>query len=386
MHRRVFLTVSGATFIAPHAWASASTIWSHAFGDYMLEHLTATHTPGASVAVVKEGRIAFARGYGYADVETARHVTPATIFQIASISKTVTATALMLLWQDGAFKLDDPIAPHLDFPVVNPAFPNVPISFRELFTHTSSISDAEYSDLDFANVNVPSLRDFLTEYLVPGGKWYEAEKCYSGATPGTVWSYSNVAVALLGYLGERLSGKSLEAFTRDRIFEPLGMRNTSWRYEGVSDDHLALPYDFVGGRFKRLARTRYPDWPSGLLCTSAEDFAKFLASYIKATLLKRETINVMFTPSPVEITEINFGFAGWRQGLIWELEPMGGKTIAFHPGGDLGATTLAAIDVAHRTAALCFANATPTTGKGSFEKEVVYRLLEKADAQSSPFF
>lgn len=376
MHRRNFLVLSGAALVATPAWAKNATDWRREFGDYVSTQLAATHTPGMSVAMVRGGRAAFGAGYGYADVEKARRVTADTIFQIASVSKTVTATALMLLWEAGAFKLDDPIAPHLDFTVTDPAFSDVPITFRHLFTHTSGISDVVYDDLDFSTGDLPSLRDFLVGYLVPGGKWYDAKKCYSDAKPGTAWSYSNVAVALLGYLGERLSKKPLDIFTRERIFTPLGMKDTSWRYEGVSDARLAQPYDFTDSKFKRLPRTRYPDWPAGLLCTSANDFAKFLASYTQATLLKPDTIKLMFTPDPVVV---NVKSINLHQGLIWELAFLGGDTIAMHPGGDPGASTLAAIDAAHGTAALAFTNITPDKSKLPFEKEVIRRLLEKAN-------
>jgi CubicO group peptidase (beta-lactamase class C family) len=378
MHRRSFLALSGAALVASPILAKDNLNWPRDFADYASNQLALTHTPGMSVAMVRGGHTAFSAGYGYADVEHARRVTPDTIFQIASVSKTVTATALMLLWEDGAFKLDDPIAPHLDFKAVDPAFPDVPITFRQLFTHTSSISDAVYDDLDFSTGDVPSLRDFLMGYLVPGGKWYDATKSYSGAKPGTMWSYSNVAVALLGYLGEGLSGRPLDGFTRERIFKPLGMSDTSWRYDGVSDDRLARPYDFSDAHFKCLPRNRYPDWPAGLLCTTANDLAKFLASYIKATILKPETIKTMFTPNSVGPAGLSF--PGRHQGLIWQLAPMGDRTIAFHTGGDPGASTLAAIDAAQGTASLCLANITPTKDKTPFEKEIIRRLLERANA------
>jgi CubicO group peptidase (beta-lactamase class C family) len=381
MDRRRFLALSGAAVLASPARAKRpGADWQRDFVDYVSGQLTATNTPGVSVVLVRGGHTAFSAGYGYADVEKARHVTADTIFQIASVSKTVTATALMMMWQEGAFKLDAPIAPHLDFAVANPKFPKVPITFRQLFTHTSSISDGVYNDLDFSAGDVPSLHDFLAGYLVPGGKWYDAGKCFSDTRPGSTWRYSNVAGALLGYLGERLSGKPLDVFTAERIFAPLGMRDTSWRYEGVSGDRLAQPYDFANGHFKRLPRTRYPDWPSGLLCTSANDFAKFLSIYTQNgtanghTFLKPETIGAMFTPAPVAM---NSKSPGLHQGLIWELAPMGNSIVALHPGGDPGASTLAAVDTTHGTAALCFANITPDKTKLPFEKEVIRRLLER---------
>ncbi|HWA31656.1 MAG TPA: serine hydrolase domain-containing protein [Rhizomicrobium sp.] len=377
MHRRDFLALSGAALVASPSWAEGISQWQREFGDYISDQLALIHTPGMSVAMVNGGRTSFSAGYGYADVAAARRVTPDTVFQIASVSKTVTATALMLLWQEGAFKLDDAIAPHQDFKLTDPNFPGVPITFRHLFTHTSGISDAVYDDLDFSTGELPPLRDFLVGYLTPGGKWHDAKKSWSAAKPGTAWSYSNVGVALLGYLGERLSGKPFDVFTRERIFAPLGMNSTSWRYEGVSDAHLAQPYDFENAKFKRLPRTRYPDWPAGLLCTTANDFAKFLASYTKAMLLAPQTIATMFTPSPVVM---NPKSPNLHQGLIWELAPLGDSTVALHGGGDPGASTLAAIDTTHGTAALCFANITPTKDNMSFEKAAIHRLLEKANA------
>jgi CubicO group peptidase (beta-lactamase class C family) len=283
----------------------------------------------------------------------------------------------MLLWEAGAFKLDDAIAPHLDFAVASPAFPLQPITFRHLFTHSSGISDSAYDNLDFSSGDVPKLPDFLKNYLVPGGKLYGAQKNWSAARPGTTFSYSNVAVALLGYLGERMSGKPFDAFTRERIFAPLGMNDTSWRYEGVRDDKLAEPYDFAGAHFRRVPRARYPDWPAGLLCTSGRDFAKFLTSYNNAALLKPETIQIMFTPDPVVM---NPQSPAVRQGLVWALAPFNDGTVAFHPGGDPGSNTLAAINITHHNAALFFANITPAKERAAFGRAVVRRVLEQAQA------
>jgi CubicO group peptidase (beta-lactamase class C family) len=362
MHRRSFLALSSAFALSP--------AFADDFGDYVSDNLALSHTPGMSVAAVKGGRVAFAAGYGYADVARARRVTPDTVFQIASVSKTVTATALMLLAQDGVFHLDDPIAQHLDFPVASPKFPDVPITFRHLFTHTSGISDAVYDGLDFSGAPIAPLRDFLSGYLA-------APKGYTGAKPGTAWRYSNVGVALLGHLAGRVSPAPLDAITRDRLFAPLGMRSTSWRYAGVDEARLAHGYDFAQARYLPLPRNAYPDWPAGLLCTSANDFARFLALYTQggAGILTHETIAAMFTPDPAVM---NPNSPKLRQGLIWELAPFGDVTIALHPGGDPGSATLAAIDPSSGTAALSFANVTPNKAILSLQKDVVRRLLDRA--------
>ena len=296
-------------------------------------------------------------------------------------ANTATATAMMMLWQDGAFKLDDPVAPHLDFVVRDPHAPDAPITFRHLFTHTSGISDAIYDDLDFSSGELPSLRDFLVGYLMPGGRWYDAKKTYTDAKPGAIWHYSNVGVALLGYLAGRVNPDPLEKITAARIFSPLGLHNTAWRYEGIADAQLAQPYDFESAHFHRLSRTRYPDWPAGLLCTSANDFAKFLSIYTQNgsanghAFLKPETIAAMFTPDPVLP---NANSPNLRQGLIWERAALEGGEIALHPGGDPGASTLVAVDRTHGTAALAFANGSPNKAMLPFQKEIIRRLLERA--------
>ncbi len=274
MHRRNFLALSTSALIAPKAWAGVDAAWSRDFEKFVTDGLATTNTPGMSVAIVRGGRMLFSRGYGYADVETARRVTADTVFQIASVSKTVTGTAMMMLWQDGCFRLDDPIAPHLDFvggaSRISRRADHLPASVHAYVRHLRR--RLRYAE--FTPATTPLLRDFLTSYLSPGGHLFDAAKSYLAGKPGTQWSYSNVAVALLGYLAGRVSRDPLDVVTQTRLFAPLGLRNTAWRYAGIGDDRLALPYEFANARFHRLPHATYPDWPAGLLCTSANDFAR----------------------------------------------------------------------------------------------------------------
>jgi CubicO group peptidase (beta-lactamase class C family) len=383
MDRRQLLGLAASAAIVPGvpALSKPKPDWRRDFDAFVAAGLATTQTPGMSVAVVRGGRTVFAQGYGYADVEHARPVTADTVFQIASVSKTVTATAMMMLWQEGRFKLDDPVAPLLDVPLVHPKFPGVPITFRHLFTHTSGISDAVYDTLDFTGQAPPPLRDFLAGYLAPGGKWYAADKCYSAAKPGTAWSYSNVAVALLGHLAGRVGPSPLDVFTPNRLFAPLRMGDTAWRYEGIADDQLAQPYAFEDGRYRRLPHLTYPDWPAGLLCTSANDFAKFLRIYTEEgrvdgrAYLTPETLKTMLTPDPVVLDPKR---PDNRQGLIWHLFDLKGARLAGHHGGDAGAATVAIFDFARHVAVLAFANIGESPQFRPFQTEVASRLLERA--------
>ena len=143
---------------------------------------------------------------------------------------------MMQLLEAGLYKLDDPIGPFLDFRVVNPTFPDRPITFRHLYMHTSSISDDvedATSAFQIAGDPMLSLEEFLKGYLRPGGRWYDPKKTFTDAAPGEKWQYSNVGIGLLGYLAGRVGTVLLGALTKRRLFDPLGMHNTSWTISGI---------------------------------------------------------------------------------------------------------------------------------------------------------
>ena len=183
MNRRDLLALIAGTLAEPGALAHAAVDRTSLKElDRAVEHgLTATHTPGLAVAMVRGDGTWIAKGYGYADVDAARRVRADTAFYVASVGKVVTATVLMMLWEEEAFALDDPVAPHLDFPLSHPRYPDVPITFRRLLNHTSGISDQQWYSIDSSTS--PSLRDFLISYLTSSGKFYDPDRCFS-TTPG----------------------------------------------------------------------------------------------------------------------------------------------------------------------------------------------------------
>ena len=133
---------------------------------------------GIGAGIVKGDRLVWSGAYGMADIGEPRAVTASTIFHMGSVSKTLTAAALMRLWQDGRFQLDDDINRYLSFPVRNPRFPDRPITFRMLLTHTSSISEIfqqagrdRLPNLYGSEDPVIGLGDIVREFLVPGGQY-----------------------------------------------------------------------------------------------------------------------------------------------------------------------------------------------------------------------
>jgi CubicO group peptidase (beta-lactamase class C family) len=113
---------------------------SDALDALLTANMAEAHMPGLAACIVKGGKVAWCNGYGLADIEANRAVTPDTVFLIASVSKTVTAVALMQLWENGAFELDDDVAMALPFAVDHPSS-GLPITYRGLLTHTASVRD-----------------------------------------------------------------------------------------------------------------------------------------------------------------------------------------------------------------------------------------------------
>jgi CubicO group peptidase (beta-lactamase class C family) len=181
-------------------------------------------SPGCAVGVYRAGEIVFAKGYGEANLEHALPIVPSTTFEIASMSKQFAATAVLLLSQDGKLSLDDDVRKYV---------PELPdhghvITLRHLLHHTGGLR--EYDPLldlsGFDEADVATEDDALHLLTLQRGVNF---------APGAEWSYSNTGYFLLSYVVKRVSGKSLAAFSKERIFEPLGMKDTM-----TMDDHTLI--------------------------------------------------------------------------------------------------------------------------------------------------
>ena len=324
----------------------ARQAWEQQFDAFMHDGLARTETPGMGVAVVRGEQTLFARGYGWADIDAGRKADANT-----------------------------------DFPLLHPQFPDVPITFRHLLSHTSGISDAVYDKTTaFAVQGDPRLplRDFVKGYLSRGGAWYDAELSFA-ARPGTEWRYSNVGVALLGYLVGRLNPDSLDVHTQEQLFEPLGMDHTSWSLAGLPRRTVvAQPYAPREAGVQVLPPVGYPDWPAGLLRSSAQDFARFLAIFSNGgrvdghRYLQDSTLQLFFAPQEASLPQAELAA---RQALMWIMRDVDGTPLATMSGNDPGAASIVCVDRASKTAVLAFANVSADKEFRTFQKEVVRRLL-----------
>lgn len=350
------------------------------FDAFIGSAMRSANIPGLAVGFAREGKVRLARGYGFADLERRRPVTAETMFHIASVTKTVTATGIMQLCAAGHLKMDESVAPYLDFPFENPNHPGKPITFRHLLTHTSGISDAKYYDVDFRQQGSDStlpLGDFLKNYLVPGGKVYSSEMCFSKASPGAAWDYCNVGFALLGYLGTRIGKRDFREQTRDHIFTALGMHHTSWTIKGTPAALRATPYDLVDGVLTPVSPVGFPDWPVGMLRSSVADFTLFVAASANGGVAQGVQIIDAQALAQMLAMQTSPGLPDWLtgQGLGWVAAKLDGVERPNHWGGDPGVFTAVYIDPTSRSGVAIFTNVTASAASKAAVKSIASRLF-----------
>jgi len=203
------------------------------FGDVFFDRLIMFlmgfgHMPSLSTCIIKGDEVVWAEGYGLFDIEHNKNASEDTIYAVASISKTVTATALMQLYGQGLFELDDDINDYLNFSIRNPNYPDDPITFRMLLSHHSSLAeDPWWLHKDYPGDCPVLFYPFLMEYLTPGGSEYSSE-IWADCHPGEAFHYANMGYAIIGYLIEEMTGELFYQYCEDQIFIPLNMSNTSF--------------------------------------------------------------------------------------------------------------------------------------------------------------
>jgi len=177
---------------------------------------------GLSAAVFNERRLIWNGSYGWADLATDRTVNAETLFRVASLSKMITATALMQLYDQGKFGLDDDIGQYLGYQIRNPRYPDIKITFRQLLTHTSSIVDSGA----YATIleETPALLQEINiqDMLVSDGQYYDPDT-FGNYAPGSQFSYSNFGTGIVGTLVEKISGLPFDKYCTKYIFQPLDM-------------------------------------------------------------------------------------------------------------------------------------------------------------------
>jgi len=314
---RIALAQNGAPYAAPAPARYAGAIEQ---ANSVAQEMMARGLPGMAVAVAVDGEIAWSQGYGYADVENRVPVWPTTKFRIGSVSKPLTAAALMTLYEQGKVDLDAPVQKYV------PSFPekDAVVTTRQLAGHLAGIrhyrGDEFLLNRRYDSV-LESLDIFKDDPLVEA--------------PGTKFLYSSYGWNLLSAVVEGAAGKDFLSYMDEAVFGPLGMRDTvadknseiierRTRFYGRSEDGRLMNAPAVDNSYK---------WAGGGFLSSVEDLVRFGSAHLEPGFLKQETLKLLFTSQRTsDGKETGYGIG-------WSVEPDNqGRRRIRHGGGSVGGT------------------------------------------------
>ena len=320
MKNSVLRLLMVALVVVGEAFCQTSGSASDEVAQYVKTEMARQHIPGIALLVSRNGEIVRAQGFGFSNVELQVPVKPETLFQSGSVGKQFTATAIMMLVEEGKISLDDPITKY---------FPDAPanwkpVTVRNLLSHTGGFTDYP-KDFDFR-------KDYTEDDLL---------KIVAGIPlafpPGTKWSYSNLGYLTLGILIHRVTGKFYGDVLEERIFHPLGMQSTRIMSEADIISNRAAGYRLVKGQLKNQ------EWVSPTLNTTADgslyfsivDLAKWDAALYTEKLLKRSSLEQMRTVVKLNDGKPNSG----NYGFGWEITSSHGHRLIDHDGAWQGFKT-----------------------------------------------
>src|SRR5579875_2167849 len=276
------------------------------FDAFFANEMPRWHIPGAAFVLVKDGKVIFSKGYGYANLEKQTPVNPdRTVFRVASVSKVFTATAVMQLAESGKLDLNKDVNLYLSRFKVKDPYPQ-PVTSAELLTHSAGLDDSVFGIAARDPSGVVPLGTFLARHM-PGVVM----------PPGKIYSYSSYGIALEGYLVQRLSGEPFNAYIEKNILQPLDMKSSDFKLTPQLASHLATGYEFHHGRYIAEPVDYFNFPPAVGLYSTALDMAHFLIAqmedgrYGNARILTKAAVKEMHRRQFAEDTRLagrTFGF------------------------------------------------------------------------------
>jgi len=302
------------------------------------------NVPGVSIAVLKGGEIIFTKGYGKADIQKNKAVNTNTLFNIGSISKSLTAFAIVALSEEGIIHLDSPVVKYIRrWKLPANKFDPRKVTIRKVLSHTAGLSVRGYNGQYLPGEKLPTIEESLAGYKGSDGKLEIISE------PGTQFSYSSGGYTLLQLLIEEMTGNSFSIYMEQTLFEPLNMDQTGYALKEAT----ATPYKGGGEPWPQY---QFIEQGSGGIYTTANDLAKFVAAYAIQNkgkdIVKPESIAMILQPAPG--TNGNYGLGckifpvsektklithdganeGWR--AMYMLQPDTGNGIVIMTNSDEG--------------------------------------------------
>lgn len=293
---------------------------------FVKDEMARQHIPGLAVGVYSRGRILLAKGYGLANVELNVPVKPQTIFNAGSVGKQFTATAIMMLAEEGKLSLDDSITKY--FPEAPASWK--PILIKNLLSHTSGL--AGYGDYDGPSQPFYERLDFTEDELIA-----KVEAMPIEWAPGEKWEYRNTNYLILGILIHKITGEPYGQFFHERIFGPLGMTSTGLANARDIVANRASGYALDNGQLKNeiWISPTFSATADGSLWFNVLDFAKWDAALYSTRLLTQASLDRSWT-----VYKLNDGAPNpAHYGFGWIIDPFHGHKDIEHSGKTWGFTS-----------------------------------------------
>ena len=297
----------------------------------MSAQMESYHIPGATVAVVKDGELFFAKGYGYADLEYREPVVAdETLFRVGSVSKPFTSTAVMQLVEEGKLDLNADVNTYLEDFKIPDTYPQ-PITLHHLLTHTAGFEE-----------RLKGIKARTADDMRPLGEYLAEDMPARVRPPGTFAAYDNYGLSLAGYIVEQVSGTSYDRYVEENILEPLDMGHSTTRQPPPPElaGNMAVGYTYENGGYEAEKFELYNIAPAGSMSSTATDMAHFMIAHLQngrygdERILQEATAKVMHRRHFAHDPRVNgLGYGFWQddrndQRIIgW-----GGDTDLFHSG------------------------------------------------------
>jgi CubicO group peptidase (beta-lactamase class C family) len=286
---------------------------------YVEKQMRQLRLPGVAVAIMRSGQPASIRTYGVASLENDVRVTADTVFELGSLSKQFTATAVMILVEEGKIDLDKPAATYL--PELPAAWQDITV--RHLLTHSAGLQ--EY-------LSVKGLPDEAHALDHRAMTRLFAERVKREFAAGETWAYSNTGYLLLGDIIERLAGTSYWSFLEARVFKPAGMANTRSSAPRAVIRNRASGYGWRDGAFENRPALSENAYAAGAIVSTIADMAKWEAAMQKGSLLSPAGWRALWTPLRVRtrnVPPLHYAFG-------WVVDHERGHRAVLHSGGTPG--------------------------------------------------
>ncbi len=329
------------------------------------------HSPSASIAIVSGGHLVYAAAYGQASFSPAAKATPQTRYQLASISKSLTAQALLLLEQDGKLSLDDPVSRWI--PELSGGHS---LTLRELLQHTAGFPDHYPQTYPAGPRTQPTTPDQII------AEWGRHPLLFA---PGTHFRYSNLNYVIAGRIVEKAAGEPLFAFLQRRVFTPVGMTATVNLDDiGPQTPNLATGYVRVALGALRPAPEEGRGWSfgAGQVVTTASDLARWDEAFLSGRLLApRQAQEEITLPKLADGSQ-----SACALGLF--ISKRGGRTVVYHAGQGLGFLAINRIYPEDHTAIVVLSNDSSSSAFARIADRLAYLVLppSAADARARALF